>query len=188
MRKVLIRPAALADAPALCSIYEYYVNHTAVSFEYVPPTPEEFQDRMAHTMERYPYLVAQGEGKLLGYACAGPFHPRAAYGWCAELTVYLDPDARGQGVGRQLYAALEDALKEMGVLNLYACIADTDREDEYLPHDSPRFHARLGFTEVGRFQSCGYKFGRWYDMIWMEKIVGDHGDSPAPVAPWPELR
>lgn len=132
-------------------------------------------------------LFAERDGVIVGYAYAGPFNARAAYDWSCELTIYLDPAAQKQGAGGRLYAALEDALKQMGLLNLYACIADTGVEDEYLTRNSPQFHAHLGFAEVGRFTKCGYKFGRWYDMIWMEKVVGDHRDSPAPVTPYPDL-
>lgn len=94
---------------------------------------------------------------------------RAAYDWAAELTIYLDHDARRGGLGRVLYEALADRLKAMGVLNLYACIGYPQVEDEYLTRNSAQFHEHLGFTLAGTFHNCGYKFGRWYDMIWMEK-------------------
>lgn len=181
MPNLAIRSAALADAPVLLDIYTYYVNKTAITFEYAPPTLAEFRSRMERTMAKYPYLVAERDGVIVGYAYAGPFNARAAYDWSCELTIYLDPAAQKQGAGGRLYAALEDALKQMGLLNLYACIADTGVEDEYLTRNSPQFHAHLGFAEVGRFTKCGYKFGRWYDMIWMEKIIGEHAAVPAPV-------
>lgn len=178
---VTLRPATLADVPALLEIYTYYVNQTAVSFEYVPPTVEEFRGRMERTLRKYPYLVAREGDRILGYTYAGAFYGRAAYDWCCELTVYLDQEARGRGVGRALYGAMEKTLGEMGVQNLYACVAECEEEDEYLTHGSARFHARMGFREVGRFRKCGYKFGRWYDMIWMEKLIGAHEESPKPV-------
>ena len=179
MEEITIRSAALSDAPRLLEIYGWYVEHTAISFEYETPSLAEFTQRIAHTLERYPYLVAERGGRVLGYAYAGAFVGRRAYDWAAELTVYLDPESRGVGLGRRLYAALEDALAEMGVLNLYACIGWCDEEDEYLTHASPAFHSALGFTLAGTFQKCGYKFGRWYDMIWMEKLIGEH-DAPQP--------
>ena len=84
-------------------------------------------------------------------------------------------------MGRKLYGALEDRLREMGILNLYACIAWPEQEDEYLTGNSAEFHARLGFAQVGKFHQCGYKFGRWYHMIWMEKSIGEHRAEQAPV-------
>lgn len=182
--EICIRPATPADAKALLGIYGPYVEHTAITFEYDVPTEEEFARRIAATLERYPYLVAERAGEALGYAYAGAFHARAAYGWAAELTIYLAPQAKGRGLGRRLYAALEDALREMGVLNLYACIGYPQQEDEYLTFGSAKFHARLGFEKIGHFHRCGCKFGRWYDMIWMEKIIGEHRAQQPPVKPW----
>ena len=103
MEAVTIRPAAPEDAPALLAIYAPYVRETAVTFEYEVPTPEEFAGRIRRTLERYPYLTAQCGGEVLGYACAGPFKERAAYGWSVETTIYLRQDQRGRGLGRALY-------------------------------------------------------------------------------------
>lgn len=179
-----IRDARPSDAERLLEIYAWYVINTAVTFEYEVPTLEEFRARMARTVQKYPWLVIESEGRAVGYAYAGVFKGRAAYDWSCETTIYLDHAARGRGLGRALSAALEAELKVMGLLNLYACIAVPVAEDEYLTLDSPRFHARMGFAEVGRFHRCGYKFNRWYDMIWMEKNVGAHGDRQPPIAPW----
>lgn len=176
-----IRPATLADAGRLSEIYAWYVLNTAVSFEYDAPDAEAFRQRMARGMEKYPWLVAEAEGRVAGYAYAGPFKGRAAYDWSCETSVYVDREARRRGLGRALYEALEAALMSMGVRNLYACIALPEREDEYLTLDSSRFHARMGFVEVGRFHRCASKFGRWYDMIWMEKHIGAHDRDPVPV-------
>ena len=174
-----VRSAALSDAPRLLEIYDYYVKNTAVSFEYETPSPAEFEERMKKTMERYPYLVVLKDGRIEGYAYAGPFVGRAAYAWSCELTVYLDRRAQKCGLGRILYEALEKALSDMGILNLYACIAYPEKEDPYLTKNSAGFHAHMGFSQVGKFHQCGYKFGCWYHMIWMEKIIGDHGDKTA---------
>ena len=121
------------------------------------------------------------DGRVEGYAYAGAFHERSAYRWCCELSIYLDPDARRHGLGRRLYEALEAALKDMGILNLYAHVARPEAEDEYLTNNSAEFHAHLGFAKVGEFRRCGYKFGRWYNMTCMEKIIGEHTARPAPV-------
>lgn len=184
MDTVQIRNAAPADAGRILEIYAYYVEHTAISFEYQVPTLTEFQARMKETMERYPYLVAEADGKIQGYAYAHPFVGRAAYDWSCELTIYLDPSARRHGLGRKLYEGLEVRLKEMGIQNLYACIGVPEAEDEFLTNNSADFHRHMGFSEVGKFYKCGRKFGRWYHMVWMEKIIGEHPSGPEPVKPY----
>ena len=90
------------------------------------------------------------------------------------MSIYLARDAKGRGYGRKLYEAMEAALKDMGIMNMYACIADPITEDEYLTKNSEQFHQHLGFVKAGEFHKCGYKFGRWYNMIWMEKFIGKH--------------
>ena len=181
MSDMIIRDAVPGDAERLLEIYAWYVEHTAISFEYETPSVDEFQSRMERIMEKYPYLVVEIGGVIQGYAYAGPFVGRAAYDWSCEVTIYLDHGAHKQGLGRRLYEALEKALKDMGILNLYACIGYPETEDEYLTKNSAEFHAHLGFTEAGRFRQCGYKFGRWYDMIWMEKIIGEHAGDAVPI-------
>lgn len=169
-----VRDAVLEDAERILEIYDYYVKNTAISFEYETPSLEEFRERMRNTKERYPYLVIEEAGRVEGYAYAGAFIKRAAYDWSCEMTIYLAPDARKRGMGRKLYEALEEALSDMGICNLYACIGYPEQEDEYLTTNSADFHAYLGYEKVGEFHQCGYKFGRWYNMIWMEKIIGEH--------------
>lgn len=181
----VIRSAAAEDAARLLEIYGYYVRDTAVSFEIDVPDAEEFRRRIEHTLERDPYLVAEEDGAVLGYAYAGTFKARAAYDHCREVTVYLDKDARGRGLGRALYGALERELKKRGVTNLYACIASPVKEDEYLTNASENFHRRMGYVLAGTFHRCGFKFGRFYDMIWMEKLIGaaaepENGGASAP--------
>lgn len=181
MDKVTVRDASIEDAERILEIYAYYVTNTAISFEYEVPALKEFQNRIENTLRHYPYLVVEKNGIIQGYAYAGPFVGRAAYDWSCELTVYLDHASRKCGLGRKIYEALEERLRDMGILNLYACIGYPEQEDEYLNKNSADFHARLGFTKVGEFHNCGYKFGRWYNMIWMEKIIGEHGAGQMPV-------
>lgn len=187
-RELIIRRARPEDAQALLSIYAPYVNGTAITFEYDVPTVKEFANRMAGITEKYPYLAAERAGRILGYAYASSFHPRAAYGWCAEVSIYVDRAEKGSGVGGALYRRLEEALKAQGILNLNACIAYAETEDKYLTNDSVSFHAHMGYEMVGRFHRCGYKFGRWYDMIWMEKMIGEHEKNVQPVRPFEEIR
>lgn len=181
MHMITVRDATLADAGRILEIYDYYVKNTAITFEYDTPSLDELKKRMEKTMRHYPYLVILKDGRIEGYAYAGAFVGRAAYDWSCELSVYLDHDARMCGLGRKIYESLEHALHDMGILNLYACIGYPEKEDEYLTRNSADFHEHLGFVEVGRFHKCGYKFCRWYDMIWMEKIIGEHDERQMPV-------
>lgn len=172
--KLMIRQVELAEAGELLEIYAPYVTDTAITFEYDIPSLEEFEGRIQKIQEKYPYLVAELDGEIVGYAYATAFHPRAAYSRCVEMAIYLKKDVRGQGIGRKLYEELETRLKEMGILNLYACIGYAPVEDEYLTNASVRFHEKTGYKINGHFTQCGYKFGRWYDMVWMEKLIGEH--------------
>ena len=181
MNHIIIRDAQLEDAARLLEIYAYYVKKTAITFEYEVPSLAEFEERIKKTKARYPYLVIERDGVIEGYAYAGPFVGRAAYDWSCELTVYLDRNARKCGLGRKIYEALESRLKKTGILNLYACIGYPEKEDRYLNRNSAEFHAHLGFVKVGEFHKCGYKFGNWYHMIWMEKIIGEHCRAQPPV-------
>lgn len=176
-----IRSASPADTERLLEIYDYYVKNTAITFEYATPSVSEFKERMKKTMQKYPYLVIIKDGRIAGYAYAGAFVGRAAYAWSCEMTVYLDHNAQKCGLGRKIYTALEDELRKMGILNLYACIGYPENDDEYLTANSADFHAHLGYIKVGEFHKCGYKFGRWYNMIWMEKAIGEHRKNQPPV-------
>ena len=169
-----IRSAAPGDAAELLEIYAFYVKNTAITFDIDVPSPEEFGNRIAAIQKKYPYLVLEEDGVIQGYCYAGVFKDRAAYDHSCEMTIYLDHRAKGRGYGRKLYEALEAALKEQGILNLYACIGDPIEEDEYLTKNSEQFHRHMGYAKVGEFHKCGKKFGRWYNMIWMEKIIGEH--------------
>ena len=166
-----IRSARIDDAARLLDIYAYYVENTAISFECAVPALGEFEKRIEKTLERYPYLVIEEDGEIRGYAYAGPLKERAAYSRSCEVSIYVDRTAHGKGFGRLLYEELEKALAKRGVLNLYACIASPIVEDEFLTNNSEQFHAHMGFRKVGEFHRCGCKFDRWYNMIWMEKLI-----------------
>ena len=174
MSDIMIRSATVGDAEAILNIYGPYVQNTAISMEYEVPTLEEFKQRVENTLKSYPYLVAEQDGKIIGYAYAGRFHPRAAFYRSAEMSIYLDKAVHKCGLGRKLYEMIEEKLKEQGILNVYASIAYTDKEDEYLTNNSTQFHEHMGYTKVAQFNNCCYKFGRWYHLIWMEKMIGKH--------------
>ncbi len=181
------------DAPRCHEIYAPYVRDTAITFEYEPPTLAEFAARMERTLERYPYLVAErpdtsGRPRIVGYVYASPFKARPAYDWAVETSIYVDRDERRGGVGRALHVALERCLAAQGILNMEACIATTDVEDVHLTNDSWRFHERMGYRLVGEFKQCGFKYGRWWNMIWMERHIAPHRADQPPVIPFPQVR
>ncbi|WP_147565295.1 GNAT family N-acetyltransferase [Clostridium tyrobutyricum] len=191
MTNITIRMATKADAKEILDIYVPYVNNTAISFEYDVPSVEEFTDRIINISKQYPYIVAIDSNRIIGYAYASSFNKRVAYDWAVETTIYLRQNCRGKGIGKKLYLALEEILKRQNILNLNACIAYTSTENAYLTNTSMYFHEHLGYKKIGHFTKCGYKFGSWYDMIWMEKIIGEHSETPKsviPISEWHELQ
>ncbi len=180
-RGIKIERVTMADAEELLSIYAPYVRDTAISFEYAVPSLDEFQKRIESISSCLPFIKAVQGGEILGYAYAGKFKERKAYDWSVEVTVYVRRDVRRKGVGSLLYGALEKSLRQMGILNMNACIAVPKGEDPHLTNDSYHFHSRMGFDLVGTFHNSGYKFDTWYDMIWMEKIIGAHTNQQEPV-------
>ena len=181
MERVRLRTARVSDAAALLAIYAPYVRETAITFEYDVPDEHEFAARIRHVLEKFPYLVAEADGEIVGYAYAGAFHPRAAYQWCAEMSVYVKRDARRMGIGKMLYTAMEEILRMQRITNAEACIAMPNEPDEHLTLDSVRFHERMGYRMVGEFRQCGFKFGRWYNMVWMEKLLNPEIKHPKPI-------
>lgn len=182
-----LRIASPSDAAKILEIYAPYVTNTVISFEYEVPSLEEFTERIRKTQKTYPYLVAEYQGEILGYAYTNPFVGRAAYAWAAETTIYVKENQKKKGIGKKLYHAIEEISKLQNILNLNACIGYPETEDEYLNKNSVEFHKHLGYRFVGEFYQCGYKFNRWYNMVWMEKIIGPHQSPQPPVIPFPDL-
>ncbi len=177
----MIRIALEADVPAILAIYAPYVENTTYTFEYDVPCRREFMQRFLSTTEQFPWLVWEEAGEILGYAYAAAPYTRAAYRWCAEPSIYLKPEAQGRGIGRRLYAALEEILKIQGYQVLYALITEENL-------GSRAFHERLGYTFSVCFSDCGFKFGRWLGLIWMEKRISPvEIPSNFPV-PWKAVR
>ena len=189
--EIRIRAAVPEDAEKLLAIYAPYVTETAVTFEVAVPSAEEFRSRIKHTEEKYPYLAAVRGGEILGYTYLSGFQERVAYSWSVETSIYVRKEARRQGIGAGLYTALEEAARRMHLTNFNACIAvpagENSAVDPHLNRSSELFHARLGYRLVGEFHDCAYKFDRWYDMIWMEKSLGNHPVPPEPVLPAREV-
>ena len=172
-----LRIATPRDAAALLEIYAPYVRETAVTFEREVPSLEEFERRITTTLEKYPYIVAEQAGKICAYAYAGPFKTRAAYEHSIETSIYVNRSVRQIGIGSLLYMALENVLFVQNITNLNACIAVPICEnDPYLTNGSKMFHEKQGYKPVARFHGCAYKFNRWYDIVWMEKLQGNHAD------------
>ncbi len=182
--EVKIRIARADDAENLLKIYSPYIEKTAITFEYAPPSAEEFRARIEKTLSRFPYLVAESGVNIVGYAYAGYYIPRTACDHACEVSIYLDENSRGGGVGAMLYHELFEILARQNITNIYASVAFAEAEDEYLTHASVRFHEREGFDEIGRFRKCGYKFGRWYDLLWFEKIIAPR-EKPEDFIPFP---
>lgn len=185
---IMFRIAKVEDASRILEIYACYVENTAVSYEYEVPSLEEFTERIRSTLVKYPYIVAEEEGRIVGYIYASRFAQRAAYGWAAGTSIYIDRDYHRRGIGKLLYEKLEAILKLQNITNLYAGAADPmDEEDPYLTRNSEHFHEAIGYKPVARYHGCGSKFGRWYNLLWMEKIINEHSVPPKEVIPFSEL-
>lgn len=171
-----IRPSTDQDVPAITAIYGHHVLHGTGTFETTPPTEADMVTRRLDVLSRgLPYLVAERGGRVLGFAYCQWFKPRPAYRYSAEDSIYLHPDAAGQGLGKELLAELARRAEEVGIRKLIAVIGDSGNAA------SIGVHRALGFQEVGVIKSCGWKFERWLDIVLMEKALGD-GDSTPPHA------
>ena len=175
-----IRKARIEDLYAMLKIYTPYVENTSISFEYTPPSEEEFAKRFEEHVRMYPWLVFEEGGEVLGYAYAGRPFARMAYSWCAEISVYVNMESRGKGIGKCLYAEVESILKMQGVEVIYAIITGENEA-------SLRFHEALGYKHTAKYEKCGFKFGKWYDVYWLEKRIGIGGKPERPPVSWNEL-
>ncbi|HEY2357715.1 MAG TPA: GNAT family N-acetyltransferase [Phenylobacterium sp.] len=174
---MIIRSATQADAAALAAIYGDAVLHGFGTFEEEPPSPAEMEQRRRAIADRgLPYLVAELDGHVLGFAYAGPFRPRAAYRYTLEDSVYVAPEAAGKGVGRAVLSAVIEACEALGVRQLMAVIGDSGNAA------SIGLHRALGFEHTGVGRSVGFKHGRWVDIVHMQKALNG-GDGLAPSGP-----
>jgi L-amino acid N-acyltransferase YncA len=171
-----IRPSTPADLPAITAIYGHHVLHGTGTFETTPPTESDMAARREDVLGKgLPYLVAEGDGgRLLGFAYCQWFKPRPAYRFSAEDSIYLDPEAAGQRLGNRLLSELTRQAEAAGIRKLIAVIGDSDNVR------SIGVHRAVGFRHVGTIESCGWKFGRWLDIVLMEKSLGAGGRTPPP--------
>lgn len=177
-KNMKIRFATPEDAAQILKIYAYYVENTAITFEWQIPSVEEFAKRIENTLSFYPYIVAEEDGVIKGYAYASRFRVRKAYDWCIETSIYIDKDCRRNSLGTLLLSELERLLSLQGILNVNASITTScDPDDKYVTNASRYFHEKNGYRFVGEFQKCGFKFNRWYNMMWMEKFIGEHTEN-----------
>ncbi len=176
----MIRLASEKDVPAMLAIYTPYVTDTTFSFEYTPPTPDEFLTRFCSISENFPWLVWEEDGRVLGYAYGSLPFERAAYAWCGEVSIYLAPQVRGKGVGRRLYTALEKLMLLQGYRVFYALVTSENTV-------SLAFHEKLGYRPGVVFDRCGFKFGRWLGVHWLEKRA-EIGEIPTRMpVPWRDI-
>ncbi len=169
-----------ADAAAVAAIYRPAVETSVASFEAVAPDAAVMASRMSSTLERTPWLVAEQDGIVLGYAYAAAHRERAAYRWSIDVSAYVHPDSLGRGIGRRLYGVLIPILVRQGFVNAYAGIT--------LPNDaSVRLHEAIGMRLVGTYRGVGYKFGGWHDVAWYAVRLVEPTDPPAEPIALPRL-
>lgn len=172
----LIRPSRNEDLDTITRIYAHHVLHGTGTFETTPPTPEEMAGRRSDVLDRgLPWLVIEVDGQVKGFAYGNWFKPRPAYRYSVEDSIYMDPGATGKGLGRLLLTELLTQCERAGVRKVMAVIGDSANTG------SIGLHRALGFEQAGVVPSCGWKFGRWLDIVLMHKSIGQ-GDSTPPVA------
>lgn len=167
---MILRAVKDTDYKDILDIYRYYIENTTVTFEYEVPSEEEFRERIKNISSKYPYIVAEDNGRVVGYAYADTcFSSRKAYSWDSDVSVYINKEYRGRGLGRKLYSILEVLLKKLGYVTLYAIVTGENKA-------SIAFHKSMGYTLVGDFPRSGYKMGRWLNVLFFTKLIGSDGD------------
>lgn len=168
-----IRFATNDDTSAILNVYAPFITDTVITFEYEVPSLAEFSDRIKTIQQQLPYLVAEEDGRILGYAYASKHRDRIAYQWSVDISVYIHSDGHRQGIGRQLYTVLLALLREQGYYNVYAGITIPNQKSE-------GFHRSMGFEPVGVYTNVGYKFGHWHSVIWLSLILQPYSPTPTP--------
>lgn len=175
-----VRLATVEDAKEISEIYKYYVENTHISFEYIAPDAQEFEKRIAKTLESYPYLVCEDDGKIVGYAYASRYMERVAYDWSAVISVYIDKDQSKKGFGTALDQKLIEILQAQNIKNVLGCITYGNKK-------SIEMHEKQGFKINAIFHNVGFKNGQWLDTTWVEKQIGEYDVPPKAFVPFSKL-
>lgn len=177
---MIIRDIFIEDAEQVLNIYAPFIRHTVITFEEEVPTVAEFTERVENYRQLYPWLIAEVNGEIAGYAYASKYRERIAYQWVAECSIYMHSNYKGKGIAKKLYSALFDILKLQDIYRLYAVIG--------IPHEeSTRFHEKMGFQYFATYKHTGYKLGQWRDTGWYEYILKQPDKAPVPPILYPQL-
>lgn len=176
---IKLRIAQSDDVEGILAIYAPFVGETNVTFDYDVEEAQIFCEQLDTVIKDYPWLIAEENGKIIGYAYAKQYKERSAYQWCATTTVYFHQDYQGQGLAKELYDGLMEILAHQNFINLYAGIAQPNEA-------STMFHVKMGFTPVGVYKKVGFKNGQWHDVLWVHKILTKHPAEPKEVIQFSE--
>ncbi len=179
-KQITIRPIQISDAAEVLEIYRPYIENTNITFEYFVPGLSEWKKRINDYTQQFPWLVAECDGKIAGYAYASKHRERVAYSWCCESSVYLSEEFQGRGIAKVLYERLFEILKKQGYINVYAILTSPNPASE-------KFHETFGFYDVGKFHKAGFKFGEWHNTRWMQLHLRNHDIPPKEIIPFSEL-
>jgi len=180
MKQANLRLAKPEDAEKILKVLAPYIRDTAINFEYEVPDTEEYAKHIESISRKYPYIVCEIEGEIVGFAYASAHRSKSAYMWNAELSVYVDKDYLRLGIGHSLYSALIDILKLQNFENVYGVVTIPNENSEWL-------HRSMGFELVAVYRKTGFKLGRWHDVAWYVKYIGNHITPPRPVIPIVDL-
>lgn len=178
--KITIRPVKISDAGKLLEIYAPYIQNTNVTFEYAVPSIGEWEERIRSVITLFPWLVAECDGEIAGYAYATKHRERVAYSWCCESSVYLSEEFYGRGIAKVLYQKLFEILKHQGYINIYAILTSPNPASE-------KFHENFGFYDAAGFNKAGFKFGKWHNTRWLQLHLSEHEIPPNNIVPFSEI-
>lgn len=180
---IKLRIAESGDAEGVLSIYTPYVTETSVTFDYDVEEAKVFCQKIDEMLKEFPWVIAEHEGRIIGYAYAKRHRDRAAYNWCAESSIYVHADFHGKGLAKLLYEALLEILEAQNTINVYAGIAQPNE-------GSTMFHIKMSFTPVGVYKKVGFKNHQWHDVLWVHKLLKKHVEEPEEFIPFsnPKIR
>ncbi len=178
--QIHIRPFKFSDAETLLEIYRPYVEETNITFEYTVPDIRDWKERIQLISKQFPWLIAEYDGKIAGYAYATKHRDRIAYSWCCESSVYLSEEFHGRGIAKILYEKLFAILELQGYINVYAILTSPNPASE-------KFHRKFGFSNIGKFYNAGFKFGEWHTTRWMQLSISGHEIPPNDIIPFSEI-